>query len=65
LVGASSPIEFIPRPVDDPAIRCPDTSLARERLGWQPEVPAADGLRRCIRWFAAELAEPAAAAAAG
>jgi dTDP-glucose 4,6-dehydratase len=65
LAGANSPIEFIPRPVDDPAVRCPDTALARERLGWQPRVPAADGLRRCISWFAAELAaRPAAAGAA-
>src|SRR5436305_6084913 len=39
LAGADSPVEFVPRPVDDPAVRRPDTSLARRRLGWQPVVP--------------------------
>jgi dTDP-glucose 4,6-dehydratase len=53
LAGSGSPIEFIPRPTDDPAVRCPDTTLARRRLGWQPTVPLADGLRRTIAWFAA------------
>jgi dTDP-glucose 4,6-dehydratase len=54
LVGATVPIDFIPRPVDDPAVRCPDISLARERLKWQPEVAAARGLARTIEWFAAQ-----------
>jgi dTDP-glucose 4,6-dehydratase len=65
LTGAASELEFIPRPADDPAVRCPDISVARERLGWQPTVPAADGLRRCTAWFAAELGAPARPAAAG
>jgi dTDP-glucose 4,6-dehydratase len=55
LAGSASPFEFIPRPVDDPAVRCPDVSLARDRLGWQPAVAAAEGLRRSVSWFAAEL----------
>jgi dTDP-glucose 4,6-dehydratase len=63
LAGSSSPITFVPRPVDDPALRCPDISLARDRLGWQPAVPLTDGLLACIRWFAglaaAERAVPA------
>jgi dTDP-glucose 4,6-dehydratase len=59
LAGATSRLEFIPRPPDDPAVRCPDISRARERLGWQPAVAAPDGLRRCISWFAAELGAPA------
>jgi dTDP-glucose 4,6-dehydratase len=53
LAGARSAIEFIDRPVDDPALRCPDTSLARSRLGWRPVVPVEEGLSRSIRWFAA------------
>jgi dTDP-glucose 4,6-dehydratase len=53
------------RPHDGRAVRCPDISVARERLGWQPTVPAADGLCRCIAWFAAELGAPARPAAAG
>jgi len=35
-------------PVDDPKQRRPDISLARRLLGWSPEVPLADGLRRTI-----------------
>ncbi len=54
LTGAVSDITFIARPADDPARRCPDISLARRRLGWQPEVSAEDGLRRAIGWFAAQ-----------
>lgn len=54
LTGSASPVTYIGRPVDDPHRRCPDTSLAAERLGWRPEVPATAGLRRTIRWFAEE-----------
>jgi dTDP-glucose 4,6-dehydratase len=55
LVGSSSPISFVPRPQDDPTVRCPDITLAREVLGWTPQVPFEDGLRRTIAWFAREL----------
>lgn len=51
LVGSSSPIEFIERPQDDPTVRRPDISLARELLGWEPEVSVEDGLQRTIAWF--------------
>jgi dTDP-glucose 4,6-dehydratase len=56
LVGADSPIVFTPRPADDPAVRRPDISLARQRLRWRPDVPLAEGLRRSVDWFAAEFA---------
>ncbi|SEG65805.1 dTDP-glucose 4,6-dehydratase [Thermomonospora echinospora] len=55
LTGSHSPIEFVERPIDDPSVRCPDTTLAAERLGWRPRVPNTEGLRRTIDWFAAEL----------
>ncbi|MBB5782734.1 UDP-glucuronic acid decarboxylase family protein [Nonomuraea jabiensis] len=51
LAGSSSPIEFIDRPVDDPSVRRPDTSLAETELGWRPVVGAEEGLRRTIEWF--------------
>ncbi|GAB2950450.1 UDP-glucuronic acid decarboxylase family protein [Nonomuraea fastidiosa] len=56
LTGSSSEIRFIDRPADDPKVRRPDTTLARERLGWRAQVPAEEGLRRTIEWFSAELA---------
>ncbi|MFI0424679.1 UDP-glucuronic acid decarboxylase family protein [Spongiactinospora sp. 9N601] len=54
MTGSRSPIRFIERPVDDPKVRRPDTSLAEEKLGWRPVVPVEEGLRRTIAWFAAE-----------
>ncbi len=55
LAGSTSPIVRIERPVDDPAVRRPDTTRAGERLGWRPEVPSEEGLRRTIDWFAGRL----------
>jgi dTDP-glucose 4,6-dehydratase len=55
LAGSISPIRFVDRPVDDPAVRRPDASLAADRLGWRAQVDAASGLRRTIDWFAGEL----------
>ncbi len=51
--GSTSPIEFVPRPQDDPQVRRPDTTLARTVLGWKPEVDWAEGLRRTVEWFRA------------
>ena len=49
--GSSSEIVFIPRPTDDPMIRQPDITLAREVLGWEPKVHVRDGLKLTIDWF--------------
>ncbi|MGP4050536.1 UDP-glucuronic acid decarboxylase family protein [Streptomyces sp. 2A115] len=46
-----SRIRFVERPVDDPAKRRPDTTRARECLGWTPRVSWAEGLRRTVDWF--------------
>jgi dTDP-glucose 4,6-dehydratase len=59
LVGSDSPLEYVPRPEDDPTVRRPDISLARAVLGWEPKVDLADGLRRTIDWFRATLDDPA------
>ena len=50
-VGSESRIEFIPLPPDDPKMRCPDISLARELLGWEPVTNLDDGLKPTISWF--------------
>jgi dTDP-glucose 4,6-dehydratase len=56
LARSSSPIEFVDRPVDDPAVRRPDNSLAERVLGWRPRVSCEEGLTRTIRWFGESLA---------
>ena len=48
--GSRSEIVYEALPTDDPQIRQPDISLARELLGWQPEVDLREGLRRTIEW---------------
>jgi dTDP-glucose 4,6-dehydratase len=56
LARSDSPIEFVARPVDDPAVRRPDCSLAERELGWRPRIGCADGLSRTIQWFGERLA---------
>ncbi len=56
LAGSRSPVEFVPRPADDPSVRCPDVGLARRLLGWTPRVPPEEGLARTVEWFAERLA---------
>jgi dTDP-glucose 4,6-dehydratase len=51
VVGSSSELVQVARPVDDPERRCPDISLAREKLEWEPTVSLEDGVRRTIDWF--------------
>ncbi|MEV6651456.1 UDP-glucuronic acid decarboxylase family protein [Streptomyces sp. NPDC051219] len=51
LTGSHSEIRYIERPTDDPAVRCPDITLARDKLEWEPRVAAEQGLRRTISWF--------------
>jgi dTDP-glucose 4,6-dehydratase len=55
LTGSRSRIVFRPLPEDDPQVRQPDTSRARELLGWHPEVPLEDGLRNTIEYFRRKL----------
>jgi dTDP-glucose 4,6-dehydratase len=51
LTGTKSQIVFKPLPVDDPRVRQPDISRARDLLGWQPRVVLEEGLRRTIEYF--------------
>lgn len=50
-VGSDSPVLFVPRPVDDPSVRLPNITLARNLLGWEPTVSLDDGLKRTVAWF--------------
>jgi UDP-glucuronate decarboxylase len=56
LTGSASSIEYRPLPQDDPTQRCPDITLARGLLGWEPTVALEQGLRHTIDYFAALLA---------
>src|SRR5690349_23554484 len=48
VTGSRSEIVFEALPTDDPQVRQPDIALAREILGWAPEVELRDGLKRTI-----------------
>jgi dTDP-glucose 4,6-dehydratase len=48
VTGSRSEIVFEALPRDDPRVRQPDITRAREALGWEPEVELRDGLRRTI-----------------
>ena len=49
--GSSSDITFEPLPQDDPTRRCPDITLARSALGWEPTTGLGDGIGRTIEYF--------------
>jgi dTDP-glucose 4,6-dehydratase len=51
VTGSSSEIVFEPLPTDDPTRRCPDISLARSALGWEPRIELREGLTRTMEWF--------------
>ena len=55
LAGSKSLIEYRELPVDDPRQRRPDTTRAREILGWQPRVPLEEGLRVTLEYFESAL----------
>src|SRR5436305_2397363 len=55
LTGSTSEIVFEALPVDDPKQRKPDITLARELLGWSPEVSLREGLQRTIDQSGIEL----------
>ena len=51
LTGGRSRVEHVERPKDDPDLRRPDITRARELLGWEPRVDRATGLARTVEWF--------------
>jgi len=55
VTGSSSEIVFEALPVDDPKQRQPKIDLARELLGWAPQVPLREGLQRTIEESGVEL----------
>ncbi|MBF0177476.1 MAG: SDR family oxidoreductase [Magnetococcales bacterium] len=51
MTGSKSALEFMPLPRDDPRQRRPDTTLAKEKLGWEARIPLAEGLQPTIDYF--------------
>ncbi len=55
LTGSTSEVSYITRASDDPEMRRPDLTLARELLGYEPSVTPEDGLGRTIEYFRGRL----------
>ncbi|MBU90464.1 NAD-dependent dehydratase [Candidatus Woesearchaeota archaeon] len=51
LTNSKSKITFNSLPVDDPVRRCPDISLAKEKLNWEPKVPLEEGLEKIVEYY--------------
>ena len=51
LTGSQSQLVYEALPADDPLQRCPDITLARQLLKWEPTVELREGLRHTIEWF--------------
>jgi len=51
ITGSKSDIIFKDLPVNDPKLRCPDISKAKEYLGWEPKISFDEGMKRTIKWF--------------
>lgn len=51
LAGSASSIVYKPLPQDDPKVRQPDITRAKQLLGWEPKVGRAEGLKRTMDFF--------------
>jgi dTDP-glucose 4,6-dehydratase len=54
VTGSKSEIVFEALPVDDPQVRQPDITRARQVLGWEPQIELEDGLRRMLPSYGRE-----------
>ena len=54
LTGSKSEICFEPLPTDDPKVRQPDITQAKEKLSWEPRVSLEEGLKATIDWYKSE-----------
>lgn len=52
---STSKIIYKDLPSDDPKQRCPDISLAKEKLDWEPHIPLEEGLKKTIDYFKHKL----------
>jgi dTDP-glucose 4,6-dehydratase len=59
LTESRSEVVFEALPIDDPQVRQPDITRARDLLGWEPEIDMRDGLKRTIEHYTRVLGDPA------
>jgi dTDP-glucose 4,6-dehydratase len=57
LTDSRSELIYEALPVDDPQVRQPDITRARELLDWEPEVDVREGLRRTIDFYSGRIGE--------
>ncbi len=57
ITGSSTRLTYLPLPSDDPLQRCPDISLASEKLGWEPQTQLREGLLRTIAYFEKRMSD--------
>jgi len=55
ITNSKSKIAYEPLPVDDPKVRQPDITRAKELLGWEPRVSLEKGLKHTVAWFQRQL----------
>jgi len=61
MTGSASRIVYQPLPEDDPKVRKPDITRAKQLLGWEPNVDLEEGLTKTIDYFRKKLAAAASA----
>jgi len=57
IAGVSRTFEYLPLPVDDPVRRCPDITVAKRELGWEPTVDLDGGLARTLEHWKTKLGQ--------
>jgi dTDP-glucose 4,6-dehydratase len=57
VTGSRSELRFEPLPQDDPMRRCPDITLAKKLLGWEPQVSLREGLMKSLDFFQTKVQE--------
>ncbi len=55
LTKSKSKIVFKPLPVNDPKVRRPDISKAKELLNWEPQIPRKEGFKKTLEYFKTQL----------
>jgi dTDP-glucose 4,6-dehydratase len=55
LCESNSTIDYMDQVEDDPKVRCPDVSLAKEMINWDPKWDLREGLMSTIDWYRKEL----------